>query len=429
MIKKISLSVLLISSLYSSYLDDYKNNNYKSAFNKASKLCEVDCSEEQLNIVLAKSAEKLGNIKEAIAAYDRVLIINENNLDARFSIANLYYQNGNSQLMKDELSYILENYDLDQSQITRINQMINNIEQERVVSPYYASINVGFAYDSNPLYGNKKYTDFISNEEEGIENFQNEQPSGSLSLLFSADASYNIDLDKNYMLSLFASTYNKKYFKKKSENYPDLNVFSVGFSPKYFKDNKALSLTFDYDYVILKRDGFLHSLNAGISFEHDINEDYLYTLSYDYSRGIFAKSDEKDSNFNHHAIGFNNIYSYLNNIYFLTLTYDIEKAKNSLSANSDFSTYGIKIGAIFNILDNFNIRPSIAYNISKFKKIDISYLNSRKDKELVLNTIFSYRIDKSQNIDLGLMYDKQDSNHNLYDSINYSALINYRYEF
>lgn len=429
MIKKISLSALLACSLYSNYLDDYNKGDYKSAFNKASKMCDIDCSEEKLNIVLARSAEKLGNIKDAIAAYDRVLIINENNIDARFSIANLYYQNGNSQLMKDELNYMLENYELDQNQVARINQMINNIEQEQVISPFIASINVGFAYDSNPLYGNKKYTDFITNEEEGIENFQNEQPSGSLSLLFSADANYNIELDKNYMLSLFASTYNKKYFKNKSENYPDLNVISVGFSPKYFKDNKALSFMFDYDYVILKRDAFLHSLNAGISFEHDFNENYLYTLSYDYSRGIFAKSNEKDSNFNHHAIGFNNIYSYLNNIYFLTLTYDVEKAKNSLSANSDFATYGIKIGIIFNISKNFNIRPSISYNISDYKKIDLSYLNNRKDKELVLNSIFSYKIDKNQNLELGLMYDKQDSNHNLYDNINYSALINYRYEF
>lgn len=427
MIKKLSLICLATSILCAGYLEEYNNKNYKKALELAKAQCDIDCNSEELNIILAKSAEKLKDTKEAIAAYDRVLIVNENNIEARFSIANLYYENGNPELMKDELNYMLNNLDLSQEQKTRINNLLSNLEKTKEISrPYFLGINVGFGYDSNPLYGNDKYTDFVNKE---MENFQNQKSNGSTSIIFSIDGSYNLDLGNNYSTQFYGNFYNKKYLKNKSENYPDLNVLSLGINPKYTYNNHKFVLNLGYDFVMLRRAAFLHSINLGFTYENNLNDNYLYSIFYDYSKGIFDNSYDKDSNFNHHSLGFNNVLAYNNNIYYLNLNYDFEKAKESLSSNSDFKSYGVKIGAIIPFATSYAFKPSISYTHTNYSKEDISYFSKRKDNEYFVSATIEYMINSNQTISLNLSYDKDDSNHNFYDSINYTTMLNYRYEF
>lgn len=427
MIKKLSLLLLASSIVCANYIDEFNNKNYKKALELAKAQCEIDCSDEKLNLILAKSAEKLKDTKEAIAAYDRVLIINEDNIEARFSIANLYYDNGNPELMRDELNYMLNNLDLSTAQKNRINNLLKDLDNSlNAKRPYFIGLNIGFGYDSNPLYGNNNFTDFINKE---IRNFKNEKANGSMSLLFNIDGAYNFDFTNNYSAELYASFNNKKYFKNKSENYPDLNVLSLAFNPKYQLNNKAFTLNLGYDFVMLRRAGFLHSINTGFTFEHNVNENYLYSVYYDYSKGIFAKSYDKDSNFNHHTLGINNVYAYRQNIYYFNLAYDLEKAKNSFSSNSDFSSYNLKIGAIFPFDNKITFKPSLSYTHTKYSKEDTSYFSKRKDNEYLASATIEYMLAPNQTISFALSYDKDDSNHNFYDSINYTSMINYRYEF
>ncbi|MBZ8006959.1 hypothetical protein AVBRAN9334_02185 [Campylobacter sp. RM9334] len=428
MIKKIILSFLISSLAFANYIDEFNKKNYKKALELAKAQCEIDCSDEKLNLILAKSAEKLKDTKEAIAAYDRVLIINENNIEARFSIANLYYENNNPELMRDELNYMLNNLDLSSTQKVRINNMLNNLDNltKEVAKPYFIGLNLGFAYDTNPLYGNDNFTDFVG---EKIRNFKNEKASGSLSFNFNIDGAYNLDLGNNYFAELYASLNNKKYLKNKSENYPDLNVLTLAINPSYIRDNHKITLNASYDFVLLRRAAFLHSLNMGINYENNVNDNYLYLISYDLSKGIFADSMDKDSNFIHHSLGLNNVFAYNDNIYYFNLNYDLENAKDSFSANSDFKNYGIKIGAIIPILNKVSFKPSFGYNHTIYKKVDSSYYSKRKDNEIIISGIFDYKLDYNQSLSFALIYDKQNSNHNFYDSLNYTSMISYRYEF
>lgn len=411
MIKKVLISLIASSCLFASYVDEYNNRNYKKAFDLAQKECDVSCSNKVLNLIMAKSAEKLKNIDEALAAYDRVLILDENDYEARMAIANIYYENGNPELMKEELNYMLTNLSLNSEQKAKIDNMLNSLEQGKIVSkPYSFSFAIGLGYDSNPKYFNK-------------------DGKGSFSNTIDINGSYNIDLGQNYAVELIGEFYNKKYFKNRDQYFPDLSIFTAGVKPKYMFNNSTFGLKLSYDHIMLRGHQFLHNANAELFYENIVNENYLYSVSYAYTRGIYVDRNIKDLDYNHHSFEFANTFINANNAFIFTLNYDLESAKdNKISPYSKYKAYKASLEAIFPVLDNFTIKPEIALTYTKY---DSSWLynKNQKDFNYTLTNSFIYTITPNQDIELSLSFDKINSNMESSKAKNFSSFITYTYSF
>lgn len=408
MFKKITISILASTCLLAGYLEDFANQNYESAYNEALKECEIDCSSEELNLIIAKSAEKTGRTQEAIAAYDRVLIINEDNFEARLSLANIYRENGNPELMKDELKYALDTLNLSDDQKKRLEHMLYDLEPKS--KNYNLNLNIGFGYDSNPKHWHKDY-----------------DIKGAFSNIAGANGSYNFNIKNNFDLEIFANVYNKKYFKKSKDDFPDISIFTIGFKPKYNINNQTFALQTSYDYILFRGKSLLSSINAGFAYEHMLNDFYLYSLEYNYSKGIFSDRDYKESDYNHHSIELANYFVISNNILYLTLAYDIEKAKKTL-INSDYNSIEAKLGVITPITNSLSIKPEFNYTRTGYKKTDLKP-KKRNDNEYNLSTNLIYQIDKNQAIDFNVSYNKIKSNISEIDNDNYSTYIKYNYGF
>jgi len=90
----LSLSLMLQAS-YTKMLKLYQAGHYSQTIKEAKHSLE-EYSNPQLHLLWAKSAQKLGNEKDAMGAYERVLILDENNEEA-FTALNTLYENSNRQ--------------------------------------------------------------------------------------------------------------------------------------------------------------------------------------------------------------------------------------------------------------------------------------------------------------------------------------------
>ena len=98
----LSLNVLLLAN-YEKADQFYKAKEYKKALAEA-KASTSEYQDPRVHLLWARSAEALGSFNEAMSAYERVLILDENNAEAKTALIRLYKKSG-----RDELAYEMSN--------------------------------------------------------------------------------------------------------------------------------------------------------------------------------------------------------------------------------------------------------------------------------------------------------------------------------
>ena len=143
--KKILILSLLSLSLFAGVKQVqtyYDAKEYKEAITEA-KASSDDFSNPHLHLLWAKSAEALGHENEAMSAYERVEMLDKNNIEARIALAKLYKRTGRDDLARTEAKS-LQNYQLTP-------QQRNSLDSLRGINVHsfkaYASLAVG--HDTN----------------------------------------------------------------------------------------------------------------------------------------------------------------------------------------------------------------------------------------------------------------------------------------
>ncbi|WP_345978553.1 surface lipoprotein assembly modifier [Sulfurimonas sp. HSL3-2] len=125
----LSINVLLLAS-YEKADQFYKAKEYEKAVAEA-KASTDEYQTPRLHLLWAKSAEALGSLNEAMSAYERVLILDENNSEAKTALIRLYKQSG-----KDELAY-------------EMSDSLKPAGQRSSPDPLKAKASAAIGYDSN----------------------------------------------------------------------------------------------------------------------------------------------------------------------------------------------------------------------------------------------------------------------------------------
>ncbi len=120
----------------------YEEANYEKAIQQAREL-KSEYGNPMLHMLWAKSAESLGRLDEAMSAYERVVILDENNLEAKLSLAEIYNKTSRKQLAL-ESKKDLQNYKLTPKQ----REMLELIKDQEVQS-IKAHAKLAFGYDNN----------------------------------------------------------------------------------------------------------------------------------------------------------------------------------------------------------------------------------------------------------------------------------------
>jgi hypothetical protein len=104
---------------------------------------------ESFNLQWAKCEEKLGNKDEAMSAYERVLLVNPDNVEAATKLAK-YYKNNNMKYESNELKQTVDNSRLSPEQRQIVSSLLK--DETDLVSTRI-SARVDFGYDDNLNFG------------------------------------------------------------------------------------------------------------------------------------------------------------------------------------------------------------------------------------------------------------------------------------
>lgn len=430
-IKISALSLALISTSLqadelSVILNEYKQQNYQQALELSKKHLETDPANLRVNLLLGNSAFMLKDYHEAIAAYDRVLMLDPNNSYASLQMAEIYYQTSNKTLLQVELD-LLNTKDLNQTQKERVDflrkSLDDTIKQEQ--SKFYqGSFSIGLLHDSNINHdiGNKTFhlpslnADLNGdNEKSGVAHFEN------VYLNLNSKADNNFGIDANFNL------YNKTHIKNENRA-NDLTLLSIKAGPTYSTESFMIKLPLLAEKIMLNRKSY--ALNYGIGLEAIKAFNWgLIDTGFEYKVNDYAGEEGKAKNSDDIKLYFGA--KLIDQEYLISAFIDYIKAKEDKDLRSDISydRYALNLDAYKKITTNLIARASFKVQKYDYKDFNTNFLNKRDDTLLRYGIGADYVFSQNSSVSVGVDYLDKSSNQAIYeyDKLNLSVYYTYRF--
>ncbi len=142
-----------INSQYNQAIKSYKAKDFKSSYAILSKLYLTKLSDAKLNFYLGRSAYETGNYEIALAAFERVEMLDSGNLRNKLEMARTYFMLKMFEEAELAFKEVLENPNIPKNVRTNIELYLSKVTKVQENSFTYATLNVDWVYDSNVNYG------------------------------------------------------------------------------------------------------------------------------------------------------------------------------------------------------------------------------------------------------------------------------------
>ena len=310
---KILLTIFILSSfLHASYekaQEFYDKKEYKAALQEAKASTDA-YSNPKLHLVWAKSAEKLGLSNEAMSAYERAMILDENDSTSRMALLKIYNETERTELATD-LGIELQNYKLTPEQ--RSSLAVLTKENSNSVKAK-ASISLGYDSNINVSADGGVLDDYYG----GV---------GSLGEVDTLFTRINADLSYVHELGTKGGWYirgdAKLYYQNNFDaSFYNMFVGNLSSGVGYTGGNYTLYLPVDLSYVnyldvsLLTQMSLQPRVNISLSEDFILNINAKYSIR-DYGEGIYKRMS--DSNY---GAGAGMYYLFSKNYLYATALYE-----------------------------------------------------------------------------------------------------------
>ena len=138
---------------YEAAMKSYKSKDFKATYKILSKLYLQNLSDANLNFYLGRAAYETGHYEVALAAFERVEILDSGNLRNRLEMARTYFMLKMYEDSQNAFKYVLENPNIPNSVRTNIELSLSRVLKVQQKSFTYARVMADILYDSNINYG------------------------------------------------------------------------------------------------------------------------------------------------------------------------------------------------------------------------------------------------------------------------------------
>ncbi len=225
----VSLSVLLFSSVQDAQ-EFYNNSKYKEAIQEA-KSSTNDYGNPLLHLIWADSANALGLQDEAMSTYERVLMLEENNVKARQSLVKLYKDTSRDKLAIDMMTEFKDQFSQDEL------KGLETVSKSSLKS----SLSVDMGYDSN--INVNPGGDILDNYYGSI---GNKDIISTTFIRFNGDISYTDSIidSENWYFKARLNVYHQHNF---DESYYNISLAKIELGTGYMNDSYNLYLPLSYN--------------------------------------------------------------------------------------------------------------------------------------------------------------------------------------
>lgn len=399
---KFSLLFILSSSLLFANLVEvekfYAQQEYAKAISKA-KSSTNDYNKVQLHLLWGKSALALQKNREAMSAFERVLILAPDNSQAKEALTLLY-----PLLKKDKLALALKQSINDPSiayQSVNINQ-----DETHPANRLKSNISVTFGYDSNVN---------VHHDTDELDIFytttNHTTKLASNFYLASIDISYMHEFANHFYWRTLLNGYYKRVTKESKYNLY-LSTLSTGIGKH--GDNYNIYLPINYSILHYLDVEYLHIHSITPQIDYIINPNFILNLNAKYEKREFKTFTTRDDK--SIAVGVGGYYTFGHNYLFGDIEYQDYRTNSTI-----YQLYTNKT--------NWTYTVGVGYHWSDTIKMVMSYKLTQSEYEDNLSTTllpsttlrsdtyyqFNFKLSKTINKNLSLYFDeeysKNDSNY------------------
>lgn len=425
-------SFLLATSLQASIdeksiLSEYKNENYQNTIKMSKEFLKTDPEHIKVNLLLGNSAYVLREFHLAMAAYDRVLIMEPNNVYAKLQVAHIYNLTNNKELLSLELDS-LETLTLSQEEQETVNRLRQSLTSTSTTTPedvtFGGMLSIGLLYDSNADndIGNKSF--HVPSLDIALRGAKEESDGAHFE---SVHLYGNIQGEGNLGAKGSITLYNKDYFDK-DNSHNDLMYLGLEVSPTYTTQEFQLALPIKAQTILLDYKSYMRTIGVGVDMSKFFEWGALNAgVEYKANRYSGDEGKAKDSDEGRFYIGAKKIAKE----YQLhgSLDYSIVKAKKELRSDISYSRYGLSLSAHKKLLAKLFARVGLGLHKYNYKDLNTHFLNKRDDTVFKISSGIDYMFNENSSVGLGVDYLNKNSNQALYDYDKFIINAYYAYRF
>lgn len=401
----------------------YNQGDFKQAYPLFEQLLEQTPQSAEINFFVGRCALELRQYDEAMAAFDRVLMINPKHTRTHLELARLYYERQQLELSQTELNLVLN--DQLPNDIRDVAMAFKRRIDESISSHHFSgAVIVGGGYDSNVNndIGNKAF--ILPSLNIPISGNTKEKDGYGFST-FVINHSYDFGERGGWTLENSFVGYDKLYSKSSLNN---LVLFSLSSAPTWSEKQLKIALPVMFDRVYIDGKGYLYNVGAGIKKTYLLDPLSAIESGYTFKRGYYH---EETHDVNAHLIYANyrrivgdNLFSFA-----LQTSYGINKEVESTRTDVDYTEfkYGIDLSKEF----TKTLRGSLGYTRieDRYSDVDSIFLTKRHDDKDQYELSLGYTVQKNLSLGASVAYSDNHSNHEPYDYDKLNALASVMWTF
>ncbi len=352
---------IALSADYKIALSYYANEEYQKSINEL-KASTSEYSNPKVHLLWAKSAEVLGKTTQAMNAYERVVMLDNNNTEAKLALFKIYKESSRTVLAK-ELKEELKDIQLTSEQKRSLELSI------QIESLYKADATLSIGYDTNinmsaNLSDLNEYYKVISSDNKRL---------STLFAKFNGVVNYYNELDEKggfYLKADLKLNYQNNFDASRFNIFVGTGELGIGYS----KDLYSFYLPISYDRIHYLENDLLFQVGVKPKLRVRIDENFIMNVQAKYSmkkynEKIYTMMDDSSI-----GLGLGGYYLFDKNFTYFFIDYDTFSA--SKTAHSSFinkDILALTLGIKYSFADWLSSKVEYRYK-------NISYEENREDK-------------------------------------------------
>ncbi len=394
----------------------YNQKNYSGAIAQAKKSTH-EYSNPNLHLIWAKSAKVLGNNLEAMSAYERVVMLQPNNIEAKKELARTYVALGKHRLaiqITEELKE--ENVEFEEIKVTNEKEVGNNFKSKFTLGLGYDN-NVNVHNDTGELdtfFGTTTHTNKLS----------------SFFYLGIANIDYLKEFENNIYLRASLNGYYKVVTKERDYSIY-LNALKAGVG--YYKGGQY-NFYMPLSYLALHYLGedLLRIQSIDPQIDYMINDNFIASINGKFEKREFkTDGDRDDKSF---AVGATLYYKMDKNYLFFDSEYqNYTNDSNNYQDFTDKTTYTFVVGGGYVFANDIQAVATYKLRVSDFEDdigtILIPNTQVREDTYHQVNLKLTKQINDKMSVFVENEYALNDSNYIPADYSKNALMIGINYNY
>ena len=391
----------------------YDQGRFNQAYAAFEQLWQKATSSWVVNFYLARCALEIKRYDDAMAAFDRVLILNSSHTRTRLELARLYYEIGEFEMANNELDIALQ-APLPEPVKNNVLALKAKMSREQVRHSHAVTLVLGLNYDSNAS------NDIGGGNSFELPGFNNIELAGNDEVEdfgFGQTLVYNHGYDfgerGGWALSNQVVGFNKLNNEVSANNVLYLAASSA---PTYVHDIYKVSFPFEFDKVYLDNEAYMSTLGFGANLSQIVSPTQTIQAGYKLKNMRYDGNKDLNALANVYSLGYRQAFAEKTLVFGAQLIYEARQQNSSAATDpASLNEVLLKVDASKTLSAKWRLNGAISYRTTNYIEVDTLFANKRSDQVTKLDFGAAYLLDAKSSVSGGLSHAMHDSNQGSYE--------------